>query len=56
MAVTSVGAIRIASGFEATTESTIGFCRVGSNSCGPCTSTVAPSFSASSFTPHSMVM
>ncbi len=37
MAVTSVGAIRMASGFDATTESTIGFCRVGSNSCGPCT-------------------
>ena len=40
MAETSVGAIRIASGLLATTESTIGFCSVGSNLAGPCVLTV----------------
>ena len=40
MAVTSVGAISIAAGLDAVTESTIGFCRVGSNFCGPCVVTV----------------
>ena len=47
MAVTSVGAIRMASGSEATTESTMGFCSVGSNFCGPWVLTVTPSLAAS---------
>ena len=47
MAVTSVGAIMIASGLVATTESRMGFCRVGSNFCGPCVLTVTPSLAAS---------
>ena len=56
IAATSVGATRMASGCEATTESTIGFCRVGSNFGGPWVFTVTPSFSASSSMPHCMVM
>ena len=56
IAVTSVGATSNASGLEATTESTIGFCSVGSNFCGPWTSTVAPSFLASASTPHCIEM
>ena len=56
IAETSVGATRIASGLLATTESTIGFCRVGSNFSGPCILTVAPSFFASSWMPHCIVM
>ena len=56
MAVTSVGAMRMASGFEAATESTIGFCRVGSNFCGPCVLAVTPSLAASASTPHCIVM
>ena len=56
MAVTSVGAIRMASGLDATTESTMGFCSVGSNFCGPCVLTVTPSLAASASTPHCIVM
>ncbi len=56
IAVTSVGAMSSASGAVATTESTIGVCRVGSNSCGPCVSTVTPSSAAASSMPHCMVM
>ena len=56
MAVTSVGAIRMASGLAAITESRIGFCRVGSNFCGPWVLTVTPSFLASASMPHCMVM
>ena len=56
MAVTSVGAISMASGLAAITESRIGFCRVGSNFCGPWVLTVTPSFLASASTPHCMVM
>ena len=40
MAETSVGATRMASGLLDTTESTMGFCRVGSNFAGPCVVTV----------------
>ena len=46
----------IAAGFDAVTESTIGFCRVGSNFCGPCVVTVYPSSAAFALMPHSMVM
>jgi hypothetical protein len=56
MAVTSVGAMSSASGAAATTESTIGVWRVGSNSCGPWVSTVAPISAAASSMPHCMVM
>ncbi len=56
IAVTSVGAMSSASGADATTESTIGVCRVGSNSCGPWVVTVAPSSAAASSMPHCMVM
>ena len=56
MAVTSVGAMSIASGLAAITESRIGFCRVGSNFCGPWVVTETPSFLASASAPHCMVM
>ena len=56
MALTSVGAIRIASGLDETTESRIGVCRVGSNLVAPCVFTVTPSFLASAWMPHCMVM
>ena len=56
MAATSVGAISMAAGFDAVTESTIGFCRVGSNFCGPCVVTVYPSSAALALMPHSIVM
>ncbi len=56
MADTSVGAMSSASGWEATTASTMGFCRVGSNFSGPWVVTVAPSFSASAWMPHCMEM
>ena len=56
MAVTSVGATSSASGFLATTESMIGFCRVGSNFSGPCTSTVMFAALAASWMPHCMEM
>jgi hypothetical protein len=56
MAETSVGATRIASGLLETTESTMGFCWVGSNFAGPCVVTLAPLFFASASMPHCMVM
>ncbi len=56
MALTSVGATSSASGFAATIESRIGFCSVGSNFCGPCVETFTPSFAASSWAPHCIVM
>lgn len=56
MALTSVGAIRIASGFDETTESRIGVCRVGSNLVAPCVLVVTPNFFASASMPHFMVM
>ena len=37
-------------------ESTIGFCSVGSNFCGPCVVTVYPSSAALALMPHSIVM
>ena len=55
MAATSVGAISSALGLLATTESTMGFCRVGSNLAGPWVLTVAPTFLASASMPHCMV-
>ncbi len=56
IALTSVGAIRIASGLDDTTESRIGFCSVGSNLVGPWVLTVTPSFLACAWMPHCMVM
>jgi hypothetical protein len=56
MALTSVGATSSASGLAATIESRIGFCRVGSNFCGPWVETLTPSFAASSWAPHCIVM
>ncbi len=56
MAETSVGAMSSASGLEATTASTMGFCRVGSNFSGPWVVTVAPSVLASASMPHCMEM
>jgi hypothetical protein len=56
IAVTSVGAIRIASGLAATTESRIGFWSVGSNFCAPWVLTETPSFAASAWIPHCIVM
>ncbi len=56
MAETSVGAISSASGWEATTASTIGFCSVGVEFSGPWVVTVAPWASASASMPHCMEM
>ena len=56
IAVTSVGAIMMASGLDAATESRIGFCRVGSNFCGPWVLIDTPNFAASAFAPHSIEM
>ncbi len=55
-ALTSVGAIRIASGLDETTEDRIGICRVGSNAVAPWVLTVTPSLAASVWMPHCMVM
>jgi hypothetical protein len=56
IAETSVGAMRIASGFEAITDCRTGVCSVGSNFCAPCVVTVAPSLAASAWIPHCIVM
>ena len=56
LADTSSGAIMIASGWDAVTDSMIGFCSVGSNFAGPWMLTVTlPSFLASAWMPHPMV-
>ena len=56
LADTSSGAIRIASGFAAVTDSMIGFCSVGSNCDGPWMLTVTlPSFLASAWMPQPIV-
>ena len=56
IALESVGAIRIASGFLAITPLTIGVCSVASNWSGPWKSRSTPSFFASSCAPQFIVM
>jgi hypothetical protein len=56
IAVTSVGAMRMASGWAALTESRMGRCSVGSNFCGPWVVTLTPSLAASASAPHCMLM
>ena len=56
IALVSVGAISIASGFLAATAFTIGVCSEASNWSGPWKSTVAPSFLASAWAPQFIVM
>ncbi len=56
IALVSVGATRIASGFFAATAFTIGVCCAASNSLGPWKSRFTPSFFASSWAPQFIVM